>query len=323
MVVKGALINEADNTIAIIEDGDAVGGESFKGATIASAFDRYYTSLLFDLKQGMNVSLIKEANDNPLIFISGTQNMELGGYIGPKDYKMLEAISPKLTNVIEYGWFTWLAKPFFWLIQEINSYVGNWGWAIVIFTIFIKLVLFWPSYRGMLSMQKLKDLAPKMKDIKDKFKDDPAKMNMKMMELYKKHGANPFGGCLPLLMQIPIFFALYRVLLNADELQGAPWALWIHDLSKMDPYFVLPLLMGATMWYQQRITPSNFTDPLQEKIFKFFPILMTFFFITFPSGLVLYWLTNNILSIGQQYYVNLAYEKHKQADIDAHHHKDK
>lgn len=323
MVVKGALINEADNTIAIIEDGDAVGGESFKGATIASAFDRYYTSLLFDLKQGMNASLIKEANDNPLIFISGTQNMELGGYIGPKDYKMLEAISPKLTNVIEYGWFTWLAKPFFWLIQEINSYVGNWGWAIVIFTIFIKLVLFWPSYKGMLSMQKLKDLAPKMKDIKDKFKDDPAKMNMKMMELYKKNGANPFGGCLPLLMQIPIFFALYRVLLNADELQGAPWALWIHDLSKMDPYFVLPLLMGATMWYQQRITPSNFTDPLQEKIFKFFPILMTFFFITFPAGLVLYWLTNNILSIGQQYYVNLAYEKHKQADIDAHHHKDK
>lgn len=323
MVVKGALINEADDTIAIIEDGDAVGGESFKGATIASAFDRYYTSLLFDLKQGMNVSLVKEANDNPLIFISGNQNMELGGYIGPKDYKMLEAISPKLTNVIEYGWFTWLAKPFFWLIQEINDYIGNWGWAIVIFTILIKLILFWPSYKGMLSMQKLKDLAPKMKDIKEKYKDDPAKMQMKMMELYKKHGANPFGGCLPLLMQIPIFFALYRVLLNADELQGAPWILWIHDLSKMDPYFVLPLLMGATMWYQQRITPSNFTDPLQEKIFKFFPVLMTFFFITFPSGLVLYWLTNNILSIGQQYYVNLAYEKHKQAEIEAHHHKDK
>ncbi|MBN2721267.1 MAG: membrane protein insertase YidC [Campylobacterales bacterium] len=321
MVVKGALINEADNTIAIIEDGDAVGGESFKGATIASAFDRYYTSLLFDLKQGMNVSLIKEANDNPLIFISGTQDMELGGYIGPKDYKMLEAISPKLTSVIEYGWFTWLAKPFFWLIQEINDYIGNWGWAIVIFTILIKVILFWPSYKGMLSMQKLKDLAPKMKDIKEKYKDDPAKMQMKMMELYKKHGANPFGGCLPLLMQIPIFFALYRVLLNADELQGAPWILWIHDLSKMDPYYILPLVMGATMWYQQRITPSNFTDPLQEKIFKFFPVLMTFFFITFPSGLVLYWLTNNILSIGQQYYVNLAYEKHKQAEIEAHHHK--
>jgi YidC/Oxa1 family membrane protein insertase len=146
---------------------------------------------------------------------------------------------------------------------------------------------------------------------------------MKMMELYKRHGANPFGGCLPLLMQIPIFFALYRVLLNADELQGAPWILWIQDLSKMDPYYILPLVMGATMWYQQKITPSNFTDPLQEKIFKFFPILMTFFFVTFPSGLVLYWLTNNILSIGQQYYVNKAYAKHKQAEIDSHHHKDR
>ncbi|MDD5405908.1 MAG: membrane protein insertase YidC [Sulfurovaceae bacterium] len=323
MVVKGALIDQADNTTAIISDGDAKGDENYKGATIASAFDRYYTSLLFNLKQGMNISIIKEANDNPLIFVSGTSNMELGGYIGPKEYKRLEAISPKLTSVIEYGWFTWLAKPFFLLIQQIHNYVGNWGWAIVIFTIFIKLVLFWPSYKGMLSMQKLKDLAPKMKDLKEKYSDDPAKMNMKMMDLYKKHGANPFGGCLPLLMQIPIFFALYRVLLNADELQGAPWILWIHDLSKMDPYYILPLVMGATMWYQQRITPSNFTDPLQEKIFKFFPIMMTFFFVTFPSGLVLYWLTNNILSIGQQYYVNKAYAKHKQAEIDAHHHKDR
>jgi YidC/Oxa1 family membrane protein insertase len=162
-------------------------------------------------------------------------------------------------------------------------------------------------------MQKLKDLAPKMKEIKEKYGKDPQKMNMKMMEMYKKHGANPMGGCLPMLLQIPVFFALYRVLLNADELQGAPWILWIGDLSKMDPYFVLPILMGASMYFQQKITPSNITDPLQEKIFKFFPVIMTVFFVTFPSGLVLYWLTNNILSIAQQYYINLAYEKHKVA----------
>lgn len=321
MVVKGALVKEADNTIKILEDGDVSSAENFKKASLVSAFDRYYTSLFFDLKNGINVSILKDGDENPLAFVGGTGNIEVGGYIGPKEYKTLNSISPELTNVIEYGWFTFLAKPFFAVISWINNYVGNWGWAIVIFTIFIKVLLFWPTYKGMLSMQKLKDLAPKMKDIKEKFKDDPSKMNMKMMELYKKHGANPFGGCLPIILQIPIFFALYRVLLNADELQGAPWILWIHDLAKMDPLYILPLLMGATMWYQQKITPSNFTDPLQEKIFKFFPVLMTAFFITFPAGLVLYWITNNLLSIGQQKFVNLAYEKHKLQEIEAHHHK--
>lgn len=321
MVVKGALIKEADNTIKILEDGDVSSTENFKKASIVSAFDRYYTSLFFDFKNGINVSILKEGDENPLAFIGGTQNIEVGGYIGPKEYKALNSISPNLTDVIEYGWFTWLARPFFYVIQKIYDFVGNWGWAIVIFTIFVKVVLFWPTYRGMLSMQKLKDLAPKMKDIKEKFKDDPSKMNMKMMELYKKHGANPFGGCLPIILQIPIFFALYRVLLNADELQGAPWIFWINDLAKMDPLYILPLLMGATMWYQQKITPSNFTDPMQEKIFKFFPVLMTVFFISFPAGLVLYWITNNILSIGQQKFVNHAYEKHKLQEIEAHHHK--
>ena len=323
MVVKGALVKEADDTIRILEDGDVSSSEEFKKASIVSAFDRYYTSLFFDLKNSINISVLKEGDDNPLAFVSGTQNLELGGYIGPKEHKTLSSISPALTDVIEYGWFTWLARPFFGLIQNIYDFLGNLGWAIVIFTIFIKVLLFWPTYKGMLSMQKLKDLAPKMKDIKEKYAGDPAKMNMHMMELYKKHGANPFGGCLPILLQIPIFFALYRVLLNADELQGAPWILWIEDLAKMDPLFVLPLLMGATMWYQQKITPSNFTDPLQEKIFKFFPVLMTVFFITFPSGLVLYWLTNNILSIGQQMFVNRAYEKHKLQEIEAHHKKSK
>lgn len=323
MVVKGALIKEADNTIKIFEDGDVSSDEEFKKASIISAFDRYYTSLFFDPKNKLNVSVLKEGEDNPLLFVSGMQNLELGGYIGPKEYKTLSSISQDLTDVIEYGWFTWLARPFFSLIQNIYDFVGNWGWAIVIFTIFIKILLFWPTYKGMLSMQKLKDLAPKMKDIKEKYAGDPVKMNMHMMELYKKHGANPFGGCLPILLQIPIFFALYRVLLNADELQGAPWIFWIQDLAKMDPYFVLPLLMGVTMWYQQRITPSNFTDPLQEKIFKFFPVLMMVFFITFPAGLVLYWLTNNILSIGQQMFVNRAYEKHKLQEIEAHHKKSK
>jgi YidC/Oxa1 family membrane protein insertase len=156
-------------------------------------------------------------------------------------------------------------------------------------------------------------VSPKVKELQAKYKGDPQRMNAAVMELYKKHGANPLGGCLPLLLQIPVFFAIYRVLLNAVELKGAEWALWITDLAHMDPYYILPILMGATMYYQQRITPSNFTDPLQEKIFKFLPLIFTFFFVTFPAGLVLYWSVNNIFSIAQQFVVNKKFEAHKKA----------
>jgi YidC/Oxa1 family membrane protein insertase len=142
-------------------------------------------------------------------------------------------------------------------------------------------------------------------------------MNAKMMEMYKKHGANPMGGCLPMILQIPIFFAIYRVLLNAVELQGAEWTLWITNLSVMDPYFVLPLLMGASMWYQQKITPNTMTDPMQQKIFQWLPAVMTIFFVTFPAGLVLYWLVNNLFTIAQQYVINNAFEKQKAAKIAA------
>jgi len=318
MLVKGALVKGSDGIITTIEDGDAAGDETFNNALFAAAIDRYYASVLYDLKKGLNVTVARDKGDDPLIFVKGESDSVLQGYIGPKEYSTLKALSPELTDVIEYGWFTFLSKPFFTVIVWIYGFVGNWGWAIILFTLLVKIILFPLSYKGMMSMQKLKDLAPKMKELKAKYGKDPQKMNAKMMEMYKKNGANPMGGCLPMLLQIPVFFALYRVLLNADELQGAPWILWIQDLSRMDPYYVLPVLMGASMYFQQKITPSNITDPLQEKIFKFFPVIMTVFFVTFPSGLVLYWLTNNILSIGQQYYINHAYEKHKTAAISAH-----
>jgi len=318
MLVRGALIKGADNIINTIEDGDAEGYEKFQNAKIASAFDRYVASMFFDFDKGMDVSILKEANGDPLIFVQGRDTLELNAYIGPKEQKILQAIHPELTDAIEFGWFSFLAKPFFAVLLWINDYVGNWGWAIILFTLLVKFVLFPLSYKGMMSMQKLKDLAPKMKEIKEKYKGDPAKMNAQMMEMYRKHGANPMGGCLPLLLQIPVFFALYRVLLNADELQGASWILWIENLAVMDPYFILPVLMGASMWFQQKITPSNFTDPLQEKIFKWFPVIMTVFFIYFPSGLVLYWLVNNLFTIAQQYFINHMYEKHKAAAIAAH-----
>ncbi len=332
MVAKGALIKKASGETEVIEDGDATGEESFKDAKIISSFDRYYTTLFYNLNTGMNISVLKEPNGDPLMFVALKGDYSFHGYIGAKEYQGLSSINPELTSVIEYGWFTFLSEPFFTVIRWIHDHVvANWGWAIVLFTILVKLILFPLSFKGMMSMQKLKDLAPKMKDLKEKYKDDKQKLNVKMMELYQKNGANPLGGCLPLLLQIPIFFALYRVLLNTDELQGAPWILWIHDLARADdqilipfvnlPLPILPLLMGLSMYLQQRITPSNFTDPLQEKIFKFFPLIMTVFFITFPAGLVLYWLTNNLLSIAQQYYINRAHEKKKQAEIASHHHK--
>ena len=318
MLVRGALIKGSDNIITTIEDGDAEGYEKFENAKIASAFDRYVASLFFDFDKGLDVSILKGTEGDPLIFVQGTQDFKLHAYIGPKEERILASIHPELTDAIEFGWFSFLAKPFFKVLLWINDYVGNWGWAIILFTLLVKLVLFPLSYKGMMSMQKLKDLAPKMKELKEKYKGDPAKMNAQMMQMYKKHGANPMGGCLPLLLQIPVFFALYRVLLNAVELEGAPWILWIENLAQMDPYFVLPVLMGASMWFQQRITPSNFTDPLQEKIFKWFPVIMTVFFIYFPSGLVLYWLVNSLFTIVQQYFINYMYAKHKEAAALAH-----
>ncbi|MDQ7085492.1 MAG: membrane protein insertase YidC [Sulfurovum sp.] len=318
MLVRGVLIKGEDNIINTIEDDDAEGYEKFNHAKIASAFDRYMASLFFDFDKGLNVSVLKQANGDPLLFVQGTEDFMLHAYIGPKNQNTLEAIHIELTDAIEFGWFSFLSKPFFAVLLWINGYVGNWGWSIILFTLLVKFVLFPLSYKGMMSMQKLKDLAPKMKEVKEKYKGDPAKMNAQMMDMYKKHGANPMGGCLPLLLQIPVFFALYRVLLNAVELEGAPWILWIENLAQMDPYFVLPLLMGASMWFQQRITPNNFTDPLQEKIFKFFPIIMTVFFIYFPAGLVLYWLINNLFTIGQQYFINYMYAKHKADNALAH-----
>ncbi len=321
MLVRGALIEDAEGIITTIPDGDAKGTETFKHAKIASAFDRYVATMFYDFKKGMNVSILKVGKDDPLIFVEGSPDLHLGGYIGPKEYTILKNINPELTNTIEFGWFTFLSRPFFKVLLWIHGIIGNWGWAIILFTLLVKLVLFPLSYKGMMSMQKLKDLAPKMKELKAKYKDDPAKLNAQMMEMYKKNGANPMGGCLPMILQIPVFFALYRVLLNADELQGAVWIHgWIDNLAVADPYYVLPVLMGLSMWFQQRITPNNFTDPLQAKIFQWFPVGMALMFIImpFPSGLVLYWVVNNTFTIGQQFVINKAYAKHKEAVIAAH-----
>ncbi len=315
LVVRGVIVRDDNGIVKTYESGDIKETITHNSASVVASVDRYYTTLLYKKSGTFPVVITPAGNagfqEEPLAFIQGSGNSDFEGYVGPKEWKLFSALDKKLESVIEFGWFTFLSKPFFKVMLAIYNYVGNWGWAIVLFTILVKIVLFPLSYKGLMSMQKLKDLAPKMKELREKYGNDPMKMNQQMMQLYKKHGANPMGGCLPMLLQIPIFFALYRVLLNADELQGAPWVGWITDLSRQDPYFILPILMGITMYIQQKITPNTMTDPMQQKIFQWLPVIMTFFFITFPSGLVLYWLVNNILTIAQQYYINYAYEQYK------------
>ncbi len=309
----GLYLKLNDGTMELTSDEDLDKVKSYTGIKFVSNFDRYYATVIYNFDNSLQVSLMPDNNSNPQGFVHVTEKTSFSGYMGPKNFNDLKALHPELTDVIEYGWFTFIAKPMFTLLQFIQSYVGNWGWTIVILTILIKLVLYPLSYKGMVSMNKLKDLAPKMKEIQQKYKDDKQKQSMHMMELYKKHNANPMGGCLPLILQIPVFFAIYRVLLNAIELKGAEWIFWVQDLAEMDPYFVLPILMGASMWLQQRITPNTMQDEMQKKIFQMLPIIFTFFFLWFPAGLTLYWFVNNVFTIAQQYYINQLFEKKRAA----------
>lgn len=314
----GALLSLNDGTLNIIEDEDMERAAELIGVNVASAFDRYYATVLYNYERSMAVSVMMDSTDSPNMFIHAKDGVELKGYMGPKEYTTLAALDPRLTDVIEYGWFTFIAKPMFSMLQYLHNYIGNWGWTIVVLTILVKLILFPLSHKGMVSMNRLKELAPKIKAIQEKYGSDKQKASMHMMELYQKEGANPMGGCLPLLLQIPVFFAIYRVLLNAIELKGAEWMLWIDDLAEMDPYFILPIIMGATMFLQQRITPNTMTDPFQQKMFQWLPVVFTFFFLWFPAGLVLYWAVNNIFTVGHQYYINRAFEAAKEERHEKH-----
>ncbi|MFA6137969.1 MAG: membrane protein insertase YidC [Sulfurimonas sp.] len=323
MTVSGAMVYTNDQIVTIVADGDAEGRKSFSGVELISAFDQYSATIMYGFAQDTNIIVEKDKDSNPVVYFEALQSMKFNGYIGQKNYKTLENINPVLTNAIEYGWFTFASKPLFQLLSWLYSIFGNWGWSIIALTLIIRVILYPLTYKGMVSMQKMKDIAPKIKELQAKYKGDPQRMNAAVMDMYKKHGANPLGGCLPMILQIPVFFAIYRVLLNAVELQGAPWMFWITDLSKMDHLYILPILMGASMYYQQKLTPNNFTDPMQEKVFKFLPIIFTFFFLTFPSGLVLYWFVNNLFSIAQQFIVNQQFKNAKDAEIAVHAHHEK
>ena len=223
-------------------------------------------------------------------------------WVGPQDQNALEAIAPGLDLVVDYGWLTIIAKPLFGLMTWLHTYIGNWGWTIVVLTILIKLVFYPLSAASYRSMAKMKLVAPRLKALKEKFGDDRQKMNTAMMEMYRTEKINPLGGCLPVVVQIPVFISLYWVLLASVEMRGAPWILWVDDLSASDPLFLLPAIMMATMFLQIKLNPTP-PDPMQAKVMLLMPLVFGGMMFFFPAGLVLYWCVNNILSIAQQWHI--------------------
>ena len=224
-------------------------------------------------------------------------------YVGPKDQTELSNLAEYLDLTVDYGVLWMVGKPIFIAMKAIHGVVGNWGWSIILLTLLIKLILFPLSAASLKSMAKMRNLQPQMVRLKELYGDDRQKMSQETMSLYKKEKVNPAGGCFPMLLQMPVFLSLYWVLLESVEIRHAPWVLWIQDLSAKDPYFILPLIMGASMFFMQKMQPMP-TDPMQAKVMQFMPIGFTFLFMTFPSGLVLYWTVNNLLSMAQQWYVN-------------------
>ncbi|WP_027709380.1 membrane protein insertase YidC [Zooshikella ganghwensis] len=247
--------------------------------------------------------------NNPIVLAPGEQGEASATlYVGPKIQDKLQALTDGLELTVDYGILWFVAKPLFLLLGFIHSLIPNWGWSIIILTIMVKLAFFPLSAASYRSMANMRRIAPKMQELKEKFGDDRQKMSQAMMELYRKEKVNPMGGCLPILVQMPVFIALYWVLLESVELRQAPWLGWINDLSQMDPYFILPLIMGASMFVQQQLNPTP-PDPTQARVMKLLPVIFTVFFLWFPAGLVLYWVVNNVLSILQQWIITRRIER--------------
>ncbi len=304
------------------------GGMQFPGPIEWIAYtNQYFTIAVIPLNQLPNYAKLRSLDqDTQMVETSlfGPQVMFQPGiqqefqyqlYMGPKEIKTLKAADPKLAKAVNFGWFDVIAQPLLVCLKFFHRFLHNYGLAIILLTVLIK-ILFWPlTHKSYVSMQAMKKLQPKMAKIREKYKDDKEKMNQEIMQMYRTHKVNPMGGCLPMVLQIPVFFALYRVLYSSIAMRHAPFFWWINDLSAPDrlyvgftiPYLgglpVLTLLMGISMFLQQKMTPTS-ADPRQEKMMLMMPVIFTVFFVNFPSGLVLYWLVNNILSIGQQYYIN-------------------
>ena len=297
------------------EDVDDLGvdGKSFQQGVLWTAFEeKYFASILVPAKSSLervrlllNGDLVENQVIAPEIVLQPGESVEFSYtvFVGPKRVDLLESVGQRIDELVDFGWFAVIAHPLLVALKFFYNYIGNYGVAIILLTVLIK-ILFWPltqkSYTSMKSMQKLQ---PQMQKLREKHKNDRERLNRELMELYKTHRVNPLGGCLPMIVQIPVFFALYKVLLFSIELRHAPFMLWITDLSAKDPYYITPLIMGASMFVQQKMMPSQM-DPNQQRIMMMMPVIFTFMFLQFPSGLVLYWLVNNLLTIGQQYLIN-------------------
>lgn len=272
----------------------------------------YFTSAWVPVQSQENLyyANIDSRDRNVAAFAGPSQQIQPGSeatlaatlYMGPKIQDRLEDIAPHLELTVDFGWLWFIANPLFWLLAKIHGLIGNWGWSIVLLTVVVKLVLFPLSAKAYKSMAKMRKMGPEMKRIKEQYGDDRQKMSQEMMKFYQKEKINPLGGCLPIVVQMPVFIALYWMLLESVELRHAPFMLWINDLSAQDPYFILPIIMGASMFVQQLLNPTP-PDPMQAKIMKMLPVVFTFFFLWFPAGLVIYWICNNVISILQQWVI--------------------
>ena len=224
-------------------------------------------------------------------------------FVGPQEEKVLEGLAPGLELVKDYGWLTILAKPLYWLLDQLHGFLQNWGWSIVALVLLLKIAFYWLNAKAYSSMAKMKAINPKIMEMRERLKDKPQEMQQAMMKIYREEKVNPMGGCFPIMIQIPVFIALYWVLLSSVEMRNAPWILWIRDLSSPDPYFILPVVMALTTMLQTALNPAP-PDPMQAKLMWFMPLIFSVMFFFFPAGLVLYWITNNILSIAQQWVIN-------------------
>ncbi len=285
--------------------------ESVQGGWVAWLQHYFVTAWIPNKSEANVMATRKDSQGNYIIGFTGPAITVAPGakaetsatlYAGPKSQAVLKELSPGLELTVDYGILWFIAQPIFWLLQHIHSLVGNWGFSIIFLTMLIKGLFFPLSAASYKSMARMRAVAPKLAALKEQHGDDRQKMSQSMMELYKKEKINPLGGCLPIVVQMPVFLSLYWVLLESVEMRQAPFILWITDLSIKDPFFILPIIMGATMFIQQRLNPTP-PDPMQAKVMKLMPIIFTFFFLWFPAGLVLYWVVNNCLSISQQWYI--------------------
>lgn len=278
------------------------------------AMVQHYFATAWILPDGLKRDLLfqKVANNlysvvmiTPLDTIAAgtTKSVDAKFFVGPQEEKTLEAIAPGLELVKDYGWLTILAKPLYWLLDKLHGFIHNWGWSIVALVLLLKIAFYWLNAKAYASMAKMKAINPKIMEMRERLKDKPQEMQQAMMKIYKEEKVNPMGGCFPIMIQIPVFIALYWVLLSSVEMRNAPWVLWIHDLSAPDPFFILPVLMTLTTMLQTALNPAP-PDPMQAKLMWFMPLIFSVMFFFFPAGLVLYWITNNILSITQQWIIN-------------------